>query len=313
MNQMGSVRRPFFFMVDFEMQNPKVMALDQLDEDILYDINGQLNFNNYKDTKSNVNFEYKPFPKNTYKKQFENVLSELNYGNSFLLNLTAKHKFISEDNLKEIFLLAQAKYKLYYKNEFIVFSPETFVRIKKGIISSYPMKGTIDANIPNASELILNDKKEKAEHNTIVDLIRNDLSMVSKNVTVNKFRYIDTIETTNSKLLQVSSEITGELPLNYNEQIGDIIFRLLPAGSISGAPKKKTIEIIKENESSPRGYYTGIAGMFNGYELDSFVMIRFIENTKDGMYYFSGGGITAQSDCDMEYDEMLKKIYVPTH
>lgn len=310
---MGSEKRPFLFIIDFEMKRPHVIPLDQLDDDILYNINGQSNFNNYKETTNPIDYKCIPYPKEKYFSQFEAVLDEINYGNSFLLNLTARHQFISNESLKKIFLLADAKYKLYYKNEFIVFSPESFVRIKKGIISSYPMKGTIDAGIPNAEQIILDDKKEKAEHNTIVDLIRNDLSLVSKNVTVNRFRYIDKILTSGTDLLQVSSEITGELPDEYQKQIGDIIFKLLPAGSISGAPKKKTVEIIKANEATQRGYYTGIAGIFNGYELDSFVMIRFIENEGGHKFYYSGGGITSLSDPESEYDEMIKKVYVPTH
>lgn len=87
----------------------------------------------------------------------------------------------------------------------------------------------------------------------MVDLIRNDLSRVSKNVKVNKYRYYEEIVTQQGNLGQVSSEIMGELPANYDENIGDILFDLLPAGSISGAPKQKTIQIIaaaeKEDEA----------------------------------------------------------------
>ena len=87
-------------------------------------------------------------------------------------------------------------------------------------------------------------------------MIRNDLSIVSNNVTVEKYRYIDELVTNDKRLLQVSSVISGDLPENYKEILGDIIFSLLPAGSISGAPKKKTVKIIKDTESYERGYYT---------------------------------------------------------
>ena len=147
------------------------------------------------------------------------------------------------------------------------------------------MKGTIDASIKNAEQIIMSDPKESAEHNTIVDLIRNDLSMISKNVRVEKFRYIEKITTTDKTLLQVSSKITDGLEDDFNSRLGELIFDLLPAGSISGAPKKKTVEIINEHEIYSRGFYTGVFGYFDGSSLDSGVMIRFIEKTKDGLIY----------------------------
>ena len=214
-------------------------------------------------------------------------------------------------NLKEIFHQSKAKYKLWFKDQFVVFSPEIFVRTNGQKISSFPMKGTIDANLPDAKNIILTSKKEVAEHYTIVDLIRNDLSMVAKNVRVARFQYIDHIKTHNRELLQMSSEITGELPENYHEHLGDIIYSLLPAGSISGAPKKKTLEVINEAEQYERGYFTGIFGIFDGKNLDSGVMIRYIEKTNEGLIYKSGGGITSQSDCNEEYQELINKIYVP--
>jgi para-aminobenzoate synthetase component 1 len=174
------------------------------------------------------------------------------------------------------------------------------------------MKGTIDASIENAEQLILQDDKETAEHYTIVDLIRNDISIVATHVQVEKFRYIDTIKTSNKTLLQVSSKIVGELPTNYLEQLGNIIFSLLPAGSISGAPKKKTLEIIQEAEKVDRGFYTGTCFYFDGKSIDSCVLIRFIEQTSNGLVYKSGGGITINSDVEKEYQELIDKIYVPT-
>lgn len=175
------------------------------------------------------------------------------------------------------------------------------------------MKGTIDAAVENAAQKILCDEKETAEHYTIVDLIRNDLSLVAKKVTVEKFRYIDEISTNDQKILQVSSEISGELPVDYARNIGTIFDKLLPAGSICGAPKKKTVEIIEETESYDRDFYTGVFGVFDGENLDSAVMIRFIEEAKDGLVFKSGGGITHQSKAEDEYNEMIQKVYVPVY
>jgi len=175
------------------------------------------------------------------------------------------------------------------------------------------MKGTIDASLPDAEQLILSDAKELSEHVTIVDLIRNDLSGVAKNVEVNRFRYIEKIKTNQKDLLQVSSEIAGDLSDDYASHIGSILISLLPAGSISGAPKKKTIQIIQEAEKEKREFYTGVFGYFDGENLDSAVMIRFIEQAGNDFYYRSGGGITAQSEAEKEYQEAIDKIYVPIY
>ncbi len=314
MNLWGQERKPFFFLIDFEMHKIKLWEKDRLPSSLLYQIGNNSNFIPLPGLTSidplkginPINFE-------TYEKQFNAVKEEIHYGNSFLLNLTASTELIGEFNLKEIFHLSHAKYKVLLEDQFVCYSPECFIKIENNQISSYPMKGTIDARIPGAKEKILNDVKEKAEHNTIVDLIRNDLSRVSKNVRVQRFRFIQRISSHNKDLLQVSSEVRGDLDLNYNHYIGDIIFSLLPAGSISGAPKKKTIEIIRNLEQKDRGYYTGIAGFYDGVNLDSCVMIRYIENNANKYYYRSGGGITSLSDVHIEYNELIQKIYVPTH
>jgi len=173
------------------------------------------------------------------------------------------------------------------------------------------MKGTIDANIVDAKIKILEDTKELAEHIMIVDLLRNDLNMVSKNVRVEEFRYITKISAGKKELLQVSSHISGNLDDNWHENIGDILKKLLPAGSISGTPKKSTLDLIKKIENYKRDFYTGVFGVYDGKTFDSGVMIRFIQNSKDGFIYKSGGGITLDSDAELEYKELLDKVYLP--
>ena len=131
----------------------------------------------------------------------------------------------------------------------------------------------------------MSDKKEAAEHATIVDLIRNDLSRVAEHVRVDKYRYIDVLHTNKGNILQTSSEISGKLPTDYQKHIGNILDAMLPAGSITGAPKDKTMEIIHEAEGYDRGFYTGIMGIYNNGELNSAVMIRFLENDGQGTYF----------------------------
>ncbi|HYC85630.1 MAG TPA: aminodeoxychorismate synthase component I, partial [Chryseosolibacter sp.] len=241
------------------------------------------------------------------------VYRHLERGDSYLTNLTIRSEISSSISLEELFTLSRAKYKLFLRDAFLVFSPEIFVQIRNDTIYSFPMKGTINAGLPAARETILNDPKELAEHVTIVDLIRNDISQVATNVEVKRFRYIEEIRTTRHHLLQVSSEISGRLPQGWRETVGTLLMKLLPAGSVSGAPKHKTVEIIREAEGQPRGYYTGVCGIFDGENLDSGVMIRFIEKDNGKLYYRSGGGITTQSICEAEYREAIDKIYVPVN
>jgi para-aminobenzoate synthetase component 1 len=130
-------------------------------------------------------------------------------------------------------------------------------------------------------------------------------------VHVKRYRYIEKLQTNKGELLQVSSEIVGTLPTDYKTKLGELLLSLLPAGSISGAPKPKTVEIIKKAESYNRGFYTGIFGFFDGKTVDSAVMIRFIEQQENAFVFKSGGGITSQSDVQKEYEELIQKVYVP--
>jgi para-aminobenzoate synthetase component I len=313
LNEWGRDGVPFLFLMDFEMQQPQVWRLSELDSDsILFNFNGAGNGIGMQQAVAPA-LQVKPIPYADFKIKFDKVMYHLNRGDSFLTNLTLKSTLESKPDLRELLFRADAKYKLWMKDQFLFFSPEIFVQVSDGTITTYPMKGTIDAAVPDAANKILSDPKELAEHITIVDLLRNDLGLVSTEVTVKRFRYLDEIKTSGKNILQVSSEISGQLPENYIEQLGDILVKLLPAGSISGAPKKKTLEIIQEAEGEKRGYYTGVAGFFDGERLDSCVMIRFIEQDGEQFYYRSGAGLTAQSTAETEYQEILDKIYVPVN
>ena len=312
LNEWGRKQVPFLFLIDFEMQKPKVWRLDQVNSDeILFSLNGYSNAQENSALLKNIQMDSFPISFEEYKTKFDFVHKRLSYGDSFLVNLTVKSPIVISTSLRDLFYLSEAKYKWMLKDEFLCFSPETFVQIKDGRIFSYPMKGTIDASLPNAKRELLENKKELAEHITIVDLIRNDLSRVATNVTINHFRYVEEIKSRHKKLLQVSSEIAGDLPADYAKRLGSIIVSLLPAGSISGAPKPRTIEIIQEAEGEKRGYYTGVFGYFDGKNLDSGVAIRYIEQDGANTFYRSGGGITSQSSAMDEFNEVIQKIYVP--
>ena len=312
MNRWGEAGVPFLFIIDFEFNKPLLLKLGEIDpQRLLYNINGLTNMRDKVLINKQLRFANYPVKYEDYLLKFNKIKEEIDYGNSYLLNLTCSTPVDLNFSLREVFQLSNSRYRIWFEEEFVCFSPEIFVTIRDGKIRSFPMKGTIDAALPNAEQVILNDYKETAEHNTIVDLIRNDLSAVSKRVRVERFRYTDIIVTSEKSLLQVSSEISGDLDKNYLSHLGDIICALLPAGSVSGAPKRKTTEIIAAVEGCDRGYYTGIAGIFDGQGIDSFVMIRYIEKSAAGYIYRSGGGITSFSDPVSEYKEMIDKIYVP--
>ncbi len=311
LNSWGSSRKPFLFIADFELQKPLAFLLDEINpSEILYDINGVSNAPKATGNKHEITSR-KVISFEDYQKKFSHVARRLARGDSYLVNLTTKTEITLSQSLLDIFHSAKARYKLWLHDQCVVFSPECFIRIEDGRIFSFPMKGTIDAAVPYASDVILKNEKELAEHVTIVDLIRNDLSQVASDVAVTRFRYLDELKTNNKNLLQVSSEISGVLSDDYNHHLGDILMKLLPAGSISGAPKEMTINIIRGAEMENRGYYTGVFGYFDGYKLDSGVMIRYIEKDGSSFYYRSGGGITTQSSAEKEYQEILDKVYVP--
>jgi para-aminobenzoate synthetase component 1 len=313
-NDLGKRRVPFLFVTDFELKKPLAFELQQVDAaKILYDINGFSNFSAQGSSFLPRNFflhKY-PLPEKVYREKYDKVLRRLSYGDTYLTNLTIPTKIELPCSLHELFPCCRAKYKLLFDDQFLVFSPETFVTIEEGFIRSFPMKGTIDASLPNARERILSDKKELAEHVTIVDLIRNDLSQVATSVRVPRFRYVEEIRTSGKNLLQVSSEVAGRLPDDYRSRLGEILVALLPAGSVSGAPKARTLEVIREAEEDERGYFTGVFGYYDGERLDSGVMIRYIERNGEGWVYRSGGGITTQSVPEAEYQEAIDKVYVP--
>ncbi len=307
LNNFGKLRKPFLFISDFEAKEIVVIPLDELKNyDVEYSIDEHYAYKKHPYTlkKTPINFD-------EYKKKFDYVQEKIKNGDTYLLNLTSKTKIETHLSLIDIFNISNAHYKLRYKDKFVCFSPEKFIQIKNNKINTFPMKGTIDASIPQAKSVILANQKEMAEHIMVVDLLRNDLNIVSSNVRVEDFRYITSIDAGEKKLLQVSSHICGDLDDSWHGKIGSILKELLPAGSISGTPKKSTLDIIKSTEEYTRGFFSGVFGIYDGDSFDSGVMIRFIEKTDDGLVYKSGGGITLESDAESEYNEMLDKVYIP--
>jgi para-aminobenzoate synthetase component 1 len=307
LDSLASAGEPFLFFTDFQASKFHVFKLSELEEnDIEFCFD-----ENFSYKKHNLSLQKFPLSFEEYKKKFDKVIENIKAGNTYLFNLTAPTTLTCKHDFKEIFKAANAPFKLRYKNEFLCFSPERFITIMDNTISTYPMKGTIDAATADAEKIILENAKEMAEHVMIVDLLRNDLSIIASDVKVEKFRYTEIINAGEKKLLHVSSKIVATLPHDWRNNLSIILKKLLPAGSISGTPKRKTVELIKKIESYERGYFSGVFGVYDGQNLQSAVMIRFIENQNGTFVYKSGGGITHESHAEDEYNELLDKIYIP--
>lgn len=310
MNKLAALGQPFFFVINYEQTEGYIVS-DPLYQDEIFFKFLEAGRKPFSFSPTDTYFNIIPNNFETYKKRFDKLQTYLMQQKIFLANLTERTEIETELSLENIFALSESRYQIYIPGRFVCFSPERFVKIASGIISTNPMKGTIDAGIANAEQILLEDEKEINEHKATVALMSKELGAISKNVHVSRFRYIDRLNTNRKDLLQVSSEIAGELPADYRQHIGDIIFSLLPGGSITGTPKHEVLEILGEIEGVERGYYCGVAGYFDGEDLDSAVLIRFVEQDGNKFYFRSGGGITIDSVCKKEYQEVLNKVYLP--
>lgn len=203
-------------------------------------------------------------------------------------------------------------YMVYMKfddEEIISTSPETLVRLQNGRLSTYPVAGSRPRGKNKAEDDalvkdLLNDEKELAEHNMLVDLGRNDIGKISKIDSVDVTSYM--VINKYSKIMHIASEVEGDI--RNDKDAFDAIEAVLPAGTLSGAPKIRACEIIEELEQYPRGVYGGALGYvdFNG-NLDVAIAIRMAVKKNDRVYVQAGAGIVADSVPHLEYLETYNK------
>ncbi|BBH51977.1 chorismate-binding protein [Fluviispira sanaruensis] len=248
----------------------------------------------------------------------EKAKNFMNKGDCYLANLTSTKELTNSSPFKSIpnFLLAwlkiKSRYGIYYADENVglaCFSPERFIYSKQRVITTEPIKGTLksQAESPTYEDAltIWADKKEIYEHTLVVDLMRNDLNLVCKAGSVEVYRPFYARKA--GQLVQMQSSVLGIL--KENENLGSCLEKMLPAGSISGTPKKRVCEIITKLENITRGYYTGVCGVLekNG-DFDSTILIRSVYKGKRGVYCGVGAGITTLSNAVNEYEEFLIKL-----
>ncbi len=307
LNEWGCQGQPFFFFVDYAGQQWYVARLDELDARIKYSIPGRTNYTPTPHLRPEARAHRLHAPRlEDYAEGFGVVQRAIAEGKTRLINLTWRIPYESDYDQQARFMLGHEKYMLMVEGLFSVFSPEPFVEVRDGRIATFPMKGTISTSVPNAREVLLASDKEAREHADSVELMRHDLERVASDVEVVRFRYCE--EIADGRVIQTSSEIAGQIRPELLGRYGDIIASLLPGGSIAGAPKEASLEVIAEAEPYDRGFYTGVFGVFDGERLDTSVMIRFLQYLPSGeSYFYGGGGVTAHSQLESEYQELLLK------
>jgi len=188
-------------------------------------------------------------------------------------------------------------------------SPETLVRLKDGKLSTFPIAGSRPRGKEKEEDEILakellNDEKELSEHNMLVDLARNDIGKISEYGSVKVTDYMRIQKY--SRIMHITSEVEGSIIKELDAL--DAISAILPAGTLSGAPKIRACEIIEELEKIPRGIYGGAIGYidFTG-NMDTCIAIRMAVKKNDKVYIQAGGGIVADSVPEKEYEESANK------
>ncbi len=188
-------------------------------------------------------------------------------------------------------------------------SPETLVKLEDGVLHTFPLAGTrprgktLEEDARLRRELLA-DEKELAEHNMLVDLGRNDLGKISRfgSVKVEKYHSIERF----SHVMHIGSTVRGEIRKDYDAL--DAIEAVLPAGTLSGAPKIRACQLIAELENNKRGIYGGAIGYidFTG-NMDTCIAIRIAYKKNDKVFIRSGAGIVADSVPEKEFQECINK------
>ncbi len=261
--------------------------------------------------------DFKPvFSEEAYCEMVEKGKSYIREGDIFQVVLSNQLEAEMEGSLLDAYRVLRTSnpspYMFYFSSDDIEIagaSPETLVKLDDGKLFTYPLAGTRPRGAtPEEDERLekelLSDEKERAEHNMLVDLGRNDVGKISQIGTVKVEKYM-AVERY-SHVMHIGSTIGGQIRPEYDAV--DAVDAILPAGTLSGAPKYRACEIIQELEGGRRGIYGGAIGYldFSG-NLDACIAIRIAYAKKGKVYARSGAGIVADSVPENEYQECLNK------
>lgn len=255
--------------------------------------------------------------KKEYFEKFKKIKNYINKGECYQINLSKKFKIKYSGNEWDAFCklnkINQAPFSAFIrlkKNTVLSFSPERFILLKKNIIQSRPIKGTISRlknkkKDKNQIKLLKNSKKNQAENLMIVDLIRNDIGKIAipGTVLVPELFLVESFPSVH----HLVSTITAKIKKKYKPT--DLLKKCFPGGSITGAPKLRAIEIIEEIEPDRRNGYCGSIGYISFCEnMDTNINIRCMITENKNMYCWGGGGIVSDSIFEEEYQEILNKL-----
>lgn len=256
------------------------------------------------------------FEKPEYLEAIDRMINYIIEGDIYITNMTQRLKVVSPKSPLETFEYVRnfnpspfGAYLDYGDFQVVSASPERFIKMKDRLIETRPIKGTRKrGETPEEDQALkaelMNSEKDKSELLMIVDLERNDLHRICelKSVQVTELFEVEAYST----VFHLVSTIIGKLKEEYD--FVDLLEAAFPGGSITGAPKIRSMEIIDELENSRRSLYTGSLGYisFNG-DFDLNIIIRTLVH-KNGEYYLGvGGGITCESELEFEYEETLQK------
>ncbi|MDD3266690.1 MAG: bifunctional anthranilate synthase component I family protein/class IV aminotransferase [Burkholderiales bacterium] len=255
-----------------------------------------------------------------YQEMFNNVIEHLTLGDSYQINLTQRYK-IDTSQINEFSLyyylsrnnkVAYASYLPFNSNTIVSISPELFFSKINTQMRVNPMKGTMARSLIKSidqknKQYLQNDSKNKSENLIIVDLLRNDLAKIANTGSVKAKKLFNVEEY--PTVFQMTSEITADIDDNISLQT--IIKNIFPSGSITGAPKKRTMELIKQIEKSDRDIYTGSIGyILPNNDMQFNVAIRTLDKSTKNKFAVigAGGGITINSKVNDEWEEMNTKL-----
>ena len=256
------------------------------------------------------------FSKDEFSKMIDKAKYHIKEGDIFQIVLSNRLQANFEGSLFDTYRVLRtvnpSPYMFYFSGtdvEVAGASPETLVKLEDGILHTFPLAGTrqrgkTEKEDKKLEEELLADEKELAEHNMLVDLGRNDLGKISKfgSVVVEKFHSIERY----SHVMHIGSTVRGEIRPEYDAL--NALEAVLPAGTLSGAPKIRACQLIEELENNKRGIYGGAIGYidFTG-NMDTCIAIRLAYKKNGKVFIRSGAGIVADSDPDMEYMESINK------
>ncbi len=309
----------FSVILQFDHKKKKLMAFFDDQENLEKALKYRLKKKIQKEIKSR---EFQSnFSDETYLEEISDIKKMISEGNFYQTNLT--RKFFGKLNIDKksssyfslfsrLCKISPANYAAFLslkKNYIISASPELFLTINnKGIVKSRPIKGTMprsdDEKQDQKNKLELkNSTKERAENLMIVDLVRNDLSRVCEAGTVEVKKLFDV--TSYKTVHHMSSEVSGKVEDNF--AMTDVIKACFPAGSMTGAPKIKAMEVVARKEGLNRGVYSGAIGFIGNDLVNLSVVIRTLICRDDDFEFQVGGAITFDSDEKKELEEIFNK------